>query len=265
MAEACRSFPELPAYAGEIGADELQAFVGLKPSRSASRKLPSELKVLLKEIFETSNGLLEKVVSSDSSEEFRERRNAVVPDYVRVQNALANIAKAVIHPVILRSATEAAFSNLDSEVAAKAAERFGEAAGAQVTFTAWAIRRTLSSMDRIRSAEAVVDEADRAKDEELAKDCSFWLWWSLFHVDCMRAAIRLKKSVHSVVVDSILDGLRAAVNAQIAARQALALRPGLLQSQPAVVPQEWDDEDQALLDASMADLEREVATEQDER
>jgi hypothetical protein len=69
----------------------------------------------------------------------------------------------------------------------------------------------------------------------------------------MLASMRFKKPIHPAVLDELCDGLRAVVNAYGLVRQGINLRwPS--GDDCALTPYEWDEEDQGLLDSSMADL-----------
>jgi hypothetical protein len=64
--------------------------------------------------------------------------------------------------------------------------------------------------------------------------------------------MRHKRPLYPEVLEVILDGLRAAVNAYAWARRGLELRTP--SAEPAVAPIEWDEEEQALLDEATHDM-----------
>ena len=63
--------------------------------------------------------------------------------------------------------------------------------------------------------------------------------------------------MRSEIVEVVIEGLRAAVNAYTFARRGLALRDEASLEMTSPVS-DWDEEDQLLLDDSMADLDREA-------
>jgi hypothetical protein len=68
--------------------------------------------------------------------------------------------------------------------------------------------------------------------------------------------MRFDKVIHPEVRSEIGAGLRAVVHAYGLIRQGVDLR--IPRTAPEVAPQEWDEEDQELLNESMSDLETEV-------
>ena len=249
----------LPTNAGDIGFGELQAFVGL-PGERSSRSLPADLRKALAVIIEKADAPLKFAIDARSAQEFDDRRKKVFADYVGVRNVLAGMARVVISPIQLDSAADIAFDLIEGEAESETLPRFGATACEQTKFSVWALKRTLKLLERLENAPA---PSDLEKSDEYRHRYSMWIWWCLFHLDCFRTAIRMDKPLRPEVVEEIVEGLRSAVNAYIAARKDIGLR-GLVQSQPVAPEADWDNENQELMDASMADLDREAVAEVDE-
>ncbi len=250
----------VPAKPIEIGISELRAFVGLKPSRQDGKEFPSDLRDLFVQLVNQCDKLLLHAVEARSAEEFRSRREGVFETYVKVQGATASLADAIIPKVLMESAVSDAFAGLEAEFKAEALPRFGEDARDQALFTTWTLRRTMGLLERIN--DLGMPQKEQEEDQEKGKECSIHLWWTFFHLDCFRAAIKYDKPLRSEIVRLLIDGLRAAVNAYALARQGLTLREGK-RSVPVTDVPEWDDEDQSLLDESMAELDSTPVPEED--
>lgn len=251
----------VPASAMEIGIAELRALVGLKPSRQDGRELPADLKDLFFRLDDQGDKVLLLAVESRSAEDFRSRREAVIGTYVRIQGAIASLADAIISKMLMKGVVDEGFAALDAQFKTEALARFGEDARDQALFTTWTLRRTMPLLERIQELGPVAADA-QDEDQEMGRRCTVNLWWTFFHVDCLRTAIRHDKPLRSEVVETVIDGLRAAVNAYALARQGLTLREGRRSRSVDVLP-EWSGEDQQLLAESMADLDRSPVADDD--
>jgi hypothetical protein len=83
-----------------------------------------------------------------------------------------------------------------------------------------------------------------------------------FHIDCLVAAIGFNRTLYPEVLDEIVDGLRAAVNAYAYIRQGVQLfsLTATASGEEPVPVCGWDNEDQELLDSSMHEMDKMEAT-----
>ena len=253
---------QIPPGASEIGISELRAFVSLKPSKRVGKNLPSDLRDLFLKLVDQGDKLLLHALDSRSATEFESRRAEVIGTYVRVQEATGVLANAIIPKILLDSVLEDAFVSLEAEFEAETPQRYGVTAKEQAVFTTWTIRRTMVLLEKINDAGPPAGSS-RAADKEMASSFSQHLWWTFFHLDCLRAGIKYDKPLRSEVVNKLVDGLRAAVNAYALARQGLNLRRQPEFPSPIDSRLQWDAEDQSLLDESMSDLDLIPITEDD--
>ena len=254
MSAAALNIPALPVGSNEIGLSDLRAFVGLKPSPPSEQELPPKLNSIFAEISDLTNKNLLRVIGAHSAKEFDERRYQVFADYVSTLSALASLARVEVSPDLMETVVDVSFDRLNAKIDSEVPDRFGVAARDQARFTTWTLRRTLAVLKR--TAESKPSETSQ-EERQLSEEFSRWLWWTLFHLDCLQVAIKFEKPMRSEIVEVVIEGLRAAVNAYTFARRGLALRDEASLEMTSPVS-DWDEEDQLLLDDSMADLDREA-------
>lgn len=226
-------------------------FVGL-PTKSSARELSGSNEELFKGIVSILNSLLLKAIDAQTSEEFVAARSAVFGDIWKTMRAMSNLARVVIPARTLERLSWEAFAELEADLMEQGLKRFGELAKDQAIFTVWAFRRISRLQAKIIDFGAVPRKMV-SKDKELAKEFSFYAAWAQFHLECLAVSMRFNKTIHPEVLETICEGLRAAVNAYGLIRQGLDLRVPP-QDDPTLAPYEWTVEDQELLDSSMSGL-----------
>ena len=237
---------------GSVGLDDLLALVGLPSKRKAAT---TELSVAANDIFKGTksfiDGLLLRAISAQTNEEFIAVRKEVLVPYIGAAMSLAKLFKIVVPKQVIAQALNASFIELENEFREQGAFRFGQAAKDQAMFTVWMLRRMSGLVSKITSAPT----PDAMKEEEgaLARSYAYNALIAQFHLDVLLAAMRLDTPVQLDVLPTVIDGLRAAVDAYGYARQGLNLR--IPEPETVMTAPEWDEEDQELLDSSMHDIQ----------
>jgi hypothetical protein len=234
------------------GLGELPTFVGL-PTKNSARVLSEEAAELFKAILSVLNDLLLRAIDVQTREEFIALRSQIFDDTRKTQKAMGSLAMVVIPKPTLDRLVWESFSEMEADLTEHGAKKFGVVARDQAIFTVWTLRKINRLLSRIVEGPPISAEL-KERDKEIAKDFSFYVYWAQFHIECLFAAMRFKKPITPDVLDEICDGLRAVVNAYGLVRQGIALRwPSQDNEEPGTF--EWDEEDQELLDSSMADME----------
>ena len=230
------------------------AFIGLAPEPSPSRRLSVNSETLFKLVAEVSDEFLLRAVSEHTLAGFDMRRKEVFGDYIKSVMALGKLVEVKIPEASDRaSIIEESLAGMASYFKTQAVHRFGPDISDQAVFTVWTVQKIHRLLAKITNSPVLHSEAE-SDDRKLSREFSVCAWWSLFHLDCLLAAIKHNKSIHPEVLEEIAEGLRSAVDAYCAAKQGLSLRR--VAEPVSVEPPEWDEEDQAILDDSMLDLDR---------
>jgi hypothetical protein len=237
------------------GLGDLLAFVGL-PSKRSARELSVSSEELFKNIAVVLDRLLLRAIEQRTGAEFKATRGDVFGDYLKTVNALSNLVRVIVPARTIDVLVWESFSELEADLREQGLIRFGTAAKDQAIFTVWTLRKISRLLSKIAAA-GPPSAAMKVADAKLAVEFSFCVAWTQFHLDCLMASIRFDKAINPEVLAEISLELRAVVNAYGLIRQGVELR--LPSDEPTLAPIIWDDEDQALLDSSMADLEAEAS------
>ncbi len=236
----------------EGGLGGLPTFVGL-PSKKSARVLSEDTAEIFKGIFSVLNNLLLQAIDAQTSDEFVALRSQVFDDIRKTQKAFTNLAKVIVPKPTLDRLVWESFAEMEAELSEHGLQKFGEVARDQAIFTVWTLRKINRLLAKIVQGEKLPQELV-ARDKEIAREFSFYVFWAQFHLECLFAAMRCNKPVRPEVLDVICDGMRGIVNAYGLLRQGLDLR-WPTKDDESLSPYEWDEEDQELLDSSMADME----------
>jgi hypothetical protein len=187
--------------------------------------------------------------------EFVEVRQKLWKDYIRASRALTDMIQILVPD----GGTDLLFASTEERIA-EDLERyknilFGERIAEQADFSMWIFHR-------MRAFAYQVGKAGQPKDSDLdlKLNCDFRLFsmWGRFHYDCVLAAMKFERPIPDELQESIVEGMRAWVNASSLVEQALELRSSPVDEPGVKLP--WDEEDQELLDSSMRDLDAESAS-----
>lgn len=233
---------------------DLRALVGLPSKRAAT-----ELSDSVQEIFKVTSGVLDsllvRAIEQRTAREFIAARNAVFDQYWKTSTALSGLAQVILQSRTIDRLVSESFCEMEADFKQQGLNRFGAAARDQAIFTVWTLRKISRLLGKIHEA-GDVPKSKKAADSKLAGEFSFYAAWSQFHMDCLIASIRFDKAINPDILEEISEGLRGAVNAYGLVRQGAELRIPI--EEPTLAPIQWDDEDQELINSSMADMELEA-------
>jgi hypothetical protein len=241
---------------GPVGLGGLFGFVGIPSRRSARKDLSIKAEEVFRGVTALIDGFLLRAIEARTKDEFVTARDQVFAEYAQLVMSLMRLVSIVVPRQTIEILSVESFSELEAEFREHGLTSFGTAAKDQAIFTVWTLRRTSNLLSKIAGFGQLAKELEE-RDAALAADFSAYAAWTGFHLDCLTAAIRFKKTIQPEVLIQIEDGLRAAVNAYGVARQGVVLRSSP-QTEPAIAHAAWDEEDQELLDSSMCGMEVET-------
>jgi hypothetical protein len=231
---------EMLALAG-VAADE----------RPSAKKLSASTQELFRSAATTLDGLVLQVIEKRTANEFRATLGEVFPKYFEAALGLSFLARATVPAHVLERLTRESFSEMEAEFRDGALGAFGAAVRDQAIFTVWTLRKISDICQKISDAPPVV--AGRSSDDlEAFRSFAWHAMLTRFNLDCLLKSMLLRKPIYPEVFDTVIDGLRSAVNAYAWARRALDLR--VPHVEPEVEPVQWDSEDQELLDEATRDF-----------
>lgn len=241
---------------GGIGAKNVAEMLSL-PSLASERSAKSDkLSISVQEIFTNVASALEgfvvRTIEKREAEEFRSTFESVFPKYLEGALGLSFLAQALVPSAVLETLSAESFSMMEAEFRDQALESFGATVRDQAVFTVWTLRRISDVCRKIAQAPPV---GNNLKSQD-AKLFSMFVQHSMrtrFHLDCLLKSMDLKKPIYPAVLETLIDGLRSAVDAYAWARRALELRVPHIE--PAEAPELiWDDEDDQLVREASLDM-----------
>lgn len=240
--------------------DELRTFVGLSPR--TAKQADTSIADLLGRISQITEGMFLAALEKRTAEEFHASSLAAFNDYAQLMRAKADLLSVLLRNDMARAECliHQSLTEVEADLREHATARFGTALADQALFTVWTLRKTTSLVwtlfDQTVAPNAVLSADDREKLAGLSSDFAGYSAWAQFHLNCLNAAGRLRRPIYPEVTPAIMNGLRAMVNAHGYARQIVdLLRP---EGEPLILDRGWDDEEEALLGESMADIRAEV-------
>lgn len=220
---------------------------------SRSRQSTRELSAPTVEIFNGVAGamdrLLTSVIEKRTAAEFDIAFTEAFPKYVAVTVALSRLAHAMVPQDVSDRLRRESICELEADFRDKALQAFGAVARDQALFTIWTLRKINDLVTEICSAK--LDKSKLKEDKEFSKEFGASTLRALFCLDCLNLAFRLSRPIYPEVMQELIEGLRAMVNAYAWARRGFELRFPTIE-QPPELPGP-DAEDDELLSASMRD------------
>jgi hypothetical protein len=234
------------------GLNEVLPFVGL-PNKKSSQELPGNTNDLFRQIIALINELLLRTIVKPTAQEFDAERTKVFSDVRKVVRAMSNIARVTIPRSTINRLAWESFEEMEAELTEHGLKHFGQTARDQAIFTIWTFRRISRLQKKIAEAAPLRTDEEQEKDRELAMQFTFYADWAQFHLECLFAAMRARKSIQPEVLGEVCEGLRAAVNAYGFISQGINIR-SLSDTKDITLPAEWTPTDEVLLQQSMDDM-----------
>jgi hypothetical protein len=234
----------LPRSWEVIRVGETLAFPG-SISESSAKQLSASAEELMRNIFTLLENLVFSVIEKRTAAEFIAARGDVFPKYFDAVVALSNLIQILVQPEVVERLNREFFCELESDLRERGLTSFGAAVRDQAMFTVWTLRKISDLTSQMASIN--INQNQQSADE-LAKNCIYHAVVTRFHVHCLVMSMERQRPIYPDVLELVIDGLRAAVNAYGFLRRLLDLLV------PLVAPVEWDDEDRELLAEATRDM-----------
>jgi hypothetical protein len=193
--------------------------------------------------------LVLSAIEKRTAAEFMAARAEAFPKYFDAAVALSNLIQILVQPEVVERLNREFFCELEADLRDRGLASFGYAVREQAMFTVWTLRKISDLTSQM--ANAKIDQNQQAADE-LAKQCIYSAIVTRFHVHCLVISMEKGQPLNPGILDLVIDGLRAAVNAFGFVRRLLDLLVPL--TAPVMAQVEWDAEDQELLAESSLDM-----------
>lgn len=233
-----------------LGPSDGGALFPIAISERAAKQVSLTAAELMKSISSVLNDLISLMIERRTAEDFRSLRQNLFPKYFAAIQASSNLARIIIPRPTMERVTAESFCELEADFREHGLIAFGAEVRDQSLFTIWTLRKIWSICEQIADGSLRPELKDQ--DAEFRAQFGSDLVWARFHLDCLIFSMRTNKPIYPGVLEVLIEGLRAAVNAYTWARRGLDLRIAPQESERSLA--EWDDEDQQLLREATYDL-----------
>jgi hypothetical protein len=192
--------------------------------------------------------ILYAVLEARTQTEFERVFKAEFPKYVLLILATSKFAAAVVPKSLLERLTRESICEMEADFRDKGLAAFGAAVQDQALFTVWTLRKINELVTQIVAVKP--EDPKQKEDSEYCAQFNLSLFRAQFSLDCLNASLETGQAIYPEVLEKLVDGLRAMVNAYAWARRGLDARVPSTEMNFAVTP--LDDEDRSLMDASLA-------------
>ena len=218
-------------------------------SKSASRSLTPSASDVLRGCAEAVNQILRTAIETRTKAEFDRIFNDSFSKYAGLTLAISHFATAVIPKPLREQLVRESICEMEADFRDKGLQAFGATVREQVMFTVWTLRKINELTTQINTIPMV--SARKVEDEEFCGNFNINALRAHFSLDCLDMALDDQRAIYPEVLEELVDGLRAMVNAYTWARRGLEIRiPSeefVLESSPVT------DEDAALMDLSFSE------------
>jgi hypothetical protein len=204
---------------------------------------------VLRGCWDAIDQILRSAIETRTKAEFERMYEASFPNYVGLTMAISHFATAVIPKPVREQLVRESICELEADFRDKGLASFGAAVCDQALFTVWTLRKVSELTAQI--IEAPLDRSRRAEDADFCSSFNVNALRAQFSLDCLETSLKTHRAIYPEVLDEVVDGLRAMVNAYTWARRGLELRIPVEEASVAATP--LDDEDRALMDLSFAE------------
>ncbi|MGA2437349.1 MAG: hypothetical protein ABSF57_02415 [Acidobacteriaceae bacterium] len=223
-------------------------------SKESARTLTPSTSEVLRGCWDAIDLILRSAIEIRTKAEYDRMFDASFPNYVGLTMAISHFATAVIPKPVREQLVRESICELEADFREKGLAGFGEAVRDQAMFTIWTLRKISELTTQI--VEAPLDKSRRADDAEFCASFNVSALRAQFSLDCLETSLRTNRAIYPEVLDEVVDGLRAMVNAYTWARRGLELRIPVVEL--SVEPLQLDDEDRALMDFSFTEASEQL-------
>lgn len=220
---------------------------------SRSKRSARELSAPVEEVFRGASTALDQMLTSlvekRSGDDYDAALSDIFPKYAALTISISQIARAIVPEDVLERLTREAICELEADFRDQATAAFGSAIKERAMFTIWTVRRINEIVIKIHSTK-ITDESKKKEDKEFCVQFIICSLHAHLGLDCLRIALRQNRPIYPEVMERVMNGLRAMVNAYAWARRGLALR--LPHADEAIENDGPDERDEALIRLSMS-------------
>lgn len=218
-------------------------------SQSSSRVLTPSAVEVFKGCAEGIKQILCTAINTRSGAEFDRVFETDFPKYTALAMAMSHFATAMVPKPVLDRLTRESICEMEADFRDKGLATFGLAVRDQAMFTVWTLRKINELVTQIVTAK--IDESKKIEDAEYCSNFNFYTFLAHFSLDCLRMALQVGQPVYPEVLERLINGMRAMVNAYAWARRGLEAR--IPAEEPSFTLAELDDEDRDLMAASFGE------------
>lgn len=217
-------------------------------SRSSARVAPPSATDVFNGCATLIDQVLRSAIETRTAREFDKLFETAFPKYVGLTLAMSHFATSVIPRPALDQLTRDAICEMEADFRDRAAAVFGTEVRDQALFTVWTLRKISDLLSQITSVK--LDDSKKKDDAHFSSHFNLDAFRAQFSLDCLNKALDGGQPVYPEVLEELVDGLRAMVNAYAWARRGLEARVPV--EEQSLTPLELDDADRDLMEFSMS-------------
>jgi hypothetical protein len=191
-------------------------------AKNAKRSLAPSASDVLAGCADATNVILRTAIETRTKSEYDRVFNNLFPKYAALTWAISHFATAVIQRPLLEQLVRESICELEADFRDKGLAAFGAAVRDQAMFTVWTLRKINELTDQIVAVP--VPSEKKAEDAEFSGKFNINALRAQFSLDCLNAALDCERAIYPEVLEQLIDGLRAMVDAYTWARRGLEIR-----------------------------------------
>lgn len=229
------------------GSDGILSFLASRSRASARTLSPSAVDVFTG-CYEAVGQILSSALEARTGADFERVYQTEFPRYVLLIVAISKFAGAVVPKPLIEQLTRESICEMETDFRDKALAAFGAAVRDQALFAVWTLRKINELVTQIVAVKP--EESKQKEDSEHCAQFNLSMLHAQFSLDCLNASLQTGRAIYPEVLEELVDGLRAMVNAYAWARRGLEARVPSAEMDAVIAPP--DDEDRRLMDSSLA-------------
>jgi hypothetical protein len=228
--------------------DGLLSFL-VSRAKSAPRSLTPSVSEVLRGCADAINQILRTAIETRSAAEYDRVFKESFPKYAALSMAISHFASAVIQRSVREQLVRESICEMEADFREKGLAVFGAAVRDQAMFTVWTLRKIKELTTQIIAIP--MDPARKKDDEEYSLHFNLNALRAQFSLDCLNFALDNEQAIYPEVLEPMIDGLRAMVDAYTWARRGLEIREPSPECSAEGSP--MNQEDAALMDFSFSE------------
>lgn len=218
-------------------------------AKNAPRSLTPSTSEVLNGCADAVNQILRAAIETRTRTEFSAVFLDAFPKYAAIGTAVSHFATAVIQKQLREQLVRESICELEADFRDKGLEVFGAKVRDQALFTIWTLRKINELTAQIIAVPATAVQG--AQDQEYCSHFNLNALRAQFSIDCLSMSLEIQQPIYPEVLEELIEGLRAMVNAYAWARRGLDLRVPIEEPVPDISL--MDEEGAALEDMSFSE------------